>query len=305
MENHCQFNNNREASKSVNESKKEKAAAATEITTSIIIADNWKRTTPHSIAINTREKLPMRSKHSHMSIGRTRNNETENSLFFSLLLFVISRRLFALCSASFVRLLPFGLIDTFFLYFILFFFCRRRCCWFFSDRNSSACVCVYCLMFVSVLFTWFLMASFYERVRLYVWNWWWLWHGHQITIITVQIDVTMCFRLNGICCGTKCVNFNKSTRTHLNINEQTSTSDGNFHQQRFWHIFIRTHTFFCHRCPSPWTCSNACIARPQCVCAYVCVFWFFFFASIHLAYRLLIVHHSNKNKSGLCVFHGF
>lgn len=130
----------------------------------------------------------------------------KSKIVFFLLLFVISRMLFALCSASFcVRLLPFGLIDIFYMFFFCFysyFVCVCRCLFFpWGDfeciRRTVFASFVYCSIFVSVLFTWFSFngIGFYGHVRLDVWNRWWLWHGHQIAIITVQIDVTICFWL--------------------------------------------------------------------------------------------------------------
>lgn len=267
------------------EGKKEKA---TPTTTSIIIAHNRKRTTLHFIATYKKEKLPIFDRE-YTQHTNTRNNETENSLFFSLLLFVISRMLFALCSASFARLLPFGLIDIFFLYFIFFCFCcfeRDFSVWVAGVSFFPFLFIVWCLFLCYLLDFWW--HRFMNVCVLYVWNWWWLWHGHQITIITVQIDVTMCFWLNGILLranvwtSTKALartNTHTLTHTQASTNKPTSQSNNTVFSSNASGIFSFAPTHF-----------SVIVARPsgliliyivavsQCVRVYkyVCMVLFFF-----------------------------
>lgn len=132
------------------------------------------------------------------------------------------------------------------------------------------------------------MASFYERVAIV--------RVKLMVTVTVTWTSNYYYNRSNRCDHVFSVEWNllrhkmcelqqkhSRTRTHSNITTQRNQRNQHTHQteiftsnERFWHIFIRTHTFFCHRCQSPWTYSNACIARPQCVRMSVCVLSLFF-----------------------------
>lgn len=124
----------------------------------------------------------------------------------------------------------------------------------------------------------------------------------------------MCFRLNGICCGTKCVNFNKSTLAlaRTQTSQRNETNETSTHIRRKFlpatnasgiFSFAPTHFSVIVASPPGLILMHVLPVLSACVCPCVC--FGIFFASYHLAHCSLIVHHSNKHKSGLRVFHVF
>lgn len=84
VENHCQFNNNRESGEYERERIVGRKSSSSSSNRNNNIDNNRRQSKTDDATlyrrINTREKLPMRS--NHTTHTHTRNNETENSLFF-------------------------------------------------------------------------------------------------------------------------------------------------------------------------------------------------------------------------------